>query len=141
MCNAFIGMTRGPHHIMSPKSRVAPVGLRVLIVEDEAAIAMLLEDMLTDLGLQVVGPAGRLPQAIRMAETESFDFAIVDVNVAGEEIYPVVEILARRGIGFVFSTGYGSAGIDISWQDRPVLQKPFSQAELEAAVEAVSPRP
>ncbi len=109
-------------------------GLRILVVEDEVAIAMLIEDMLLDLGATVIGPVGRLAQAKALAETETFDIALVDVNVAGEAIYPVVEILAGRGIRFVFSTGYGSAGIDGAWRDRPVLQKPFSQAELETAL-------
>ena len=110
-----------------------PAGLRILVVEDEAAIAMLL-----DLGSEVVGPASRLSQALKLAESEAIDFAILDVNVAGEPVYPLVEMLARRGIGFVFSTGYGSQGIDPPWQDRPVLQKPFSQAELEIALSAAT---
>ena len=110
-------------------------GLRVLIVEDEVAIAMLLEDMLLDIGAVVIGPAGRLSQGKTLAETEEVDLAILDVNVAGEPVYPVVDILVRRGIRFVFSTGYGAGGIDPAWRDRPVLQKPFSQAELEAALE------
>ena len=110
-------------------------GLRVLVVEDEVAIAMLLEDMLLDLGATVIGPAGRLSQGKSMAESEEIDLAILDVNVAGEAVYPVVDILARRGIRFVFSTGYGAGGIDPAWRERPVLQKPFSQAELEAALE------
>lgn len=106
-------------------------GRRILVVEDEVAISMLLEDMLLDLGFEVVGPAGRLSAAMKLAEEEALDAAILDVNVAGEVIYPVVETLARRGVPFVFSTGYGSAGIDEPYRDRPVLQKPFSQKDLE----------
>lgn len=105
-------------------------GLRVLVVEDEAAISLLLEDMLLDLGCEVVGPAGRLAVAKVMAEEEQLDLAILDVNVAGEPIYPVVDALAKRGVPFVFSTGYGSAGIDEPYRNRPVLQKPFGQADL-----------
>ena len=112
---------------------------RVFVVEDEVAISMLIEDMLLDLGAEVVGPAGRLGQACSMAETGSFDIAILDVNVAGEAVYPVAEILARRGVPFMFSTGYGAAGIDPAWRDRPVLQKPFAQAELEKALATVRP--
>lgn len=111
-------------------------GLRILVVEDEVAISMLLEDMLLDFGSEIVGPAGRLAQAVEMAEREAFDLAILDVNLAGEPIYPVVDVIARRGIRFLFSTGYGAAGIDGPWKDRPVLQKPFSQAELERALTA-----
>jgi hypothetical protein len=85
-------------------------GLRVLVVEDEAAISLLLEDMLLDFGCEVIGPAARL---------------------AGEPIYPVAEALAERSIPFVFSTGYGSAGIRDAYRNRPVLQKPFAQNDLK----------
>lgn len=122
---------------MSETPRPQPdgfAGLRVLVVEDEVAIAMLVEDMLIDLGIEVIGPAGRLAQGAKLAESETLDIAILDVNVAGEVVYPIADILARRGIRFVFSTGYGAAGIDAPWRGRPVLQKPFSQSELESAL-------
>jgi CheY-like chemotaxis protein len=106
-------------------------GKRVLVVEDEAAIAMLLEDMLLDFGCEIVGPAARLATALDLAQRESFDLAILDVNVAGEPIYPVAEALAERGVPLVFSTGYGGAGIKEPFRDRPVVQKPFSQADLK----------
>ncbi|MCJ2034653.1 response regulator [Methylobacterium sp. J-068] len=106
-------------------------GARVLVVEDEAAISMLLEDMLLDFGCTVVGPAARLSTALEMAETESFEVAILDVNVAGEPIYPVAEAIVKRNLPIVFSTGYGGAGIREPFRDRPVVQKPFSQADLK----------
>ncbi|MFD0935086.1 response regulator [Methylobacterium trifolii] len=106
-------------------------GIRVLVVEDEAAISMLLEDMLLDFGCTVVGPAARLSTALEMAEAETYTVAILDVNVAGEPIYPVAEAIARRGLPLVFSTGYGGAGIREPFRDRPVVQKPFSQADLK----------
>lgn len=105
-------------------------GLRVLVVEDEAAISLLLEDMLLDFGCEVIGPAARLAAALDAVERETVDLAILDVNVAGEPIYPVAETLARKGVPFVFSTGYGSAGIRDLYRDRPVLQKPFAQHDL-----------
>lgn len=92
---------------------------------------MLLEDMLLDFGCDVVGPAARLATALEMAEGESFDVAILDVNVAGEPIYPVAETIARRALPLIFSTGYGGAGIREPFRDRPVVQKPFSQADLK----------
>jgi len=105
-------------------------GLRVLVVEDEAAISLLLEDMLLDFGCEVVGPAGRLRTALELAQGEALDAAILDVNVAGEPIYPVVAALVERKVPFIFSTGYGAAGIEGVYRDRPVLQKPFAQDDL-----------
>jgi CheY-like chemotaxis protein len=106
-------------------------GLRVLVVEDEAAISLLLEDMLLDFGCEVIGPAARLSAALDAVGREPVDLAILDVNVAGEAIYPVAEALVQRSIPFVFSTGYGSAGIKDAYRDRPVLQKPFAQHDLK----------
>nr|WP_152712883.1 response regulator [Microvirga tunisiensis] len=105
--------------------------MRILVVEDEAAISLLLEDMLLDFGCEVVGPAARLSAALDAVAREQVDLAILDVNVAGEPIYPVAEALAQRSIPFVFSTGYGSAGIRDAFRDRPVLQKPFAQHDLK----------
>jgi CheY-like chemotaxis protein len=106
-------------------------GLRVLVVEDEAAISLLLEDMLLDFGCEVIGPAARLAAALDTVNREQVDLAILDVNVAGEPIYPVADALVQRSVPFVFSTGYGSAGIKDAYRDRPVLQKPFAQHDLK----------
>jgi CheY-like chemotaxis protein len=121
-------------------------GLRVLVVEDEAAISLLLEDMLLDLGCDVVGPAARLGTALELAQGEALDVAILDVNVAGEPIYPVAAALVERKVPFIFSTGYGSAGIKDLYRDRPVMQKPFAQRDLrqnllQALRENVQARP
>ena len=111
-------------------------GARVLVVEDEAAISMLLEDMLLDFGCTVVGPAARLSTALEMAQAENFEVAILDVNVAGEPIYPVAEAIVKRNLPIVFSTGYGGAGIREPFRDRLVVQKPFSQADLKRTLAA-----
>jgi CheY-like chemotaxis protein len=105
--------------------------MRVLVVEDEAAISLLLEDMLLDFGCEVIGPAARLSAALEAVSRETIDLAILDVNVAGEPIYPVADALAQLSVPFVFSTGYGSAGIKDAYRDRPVLQKPFAQHDLK----------
>lgn len=113
------------------------LGFRVLVVEDEAAISLLLEDMLLELGCEVVGPVGRLGAALEAAAGTDFDVAVLDVNLAGQPIYPVAEALAARNLPFVFSTGYGAGGIDPAYRGRPVLQKPFSQHELQRVLRAV----
>ncbi len=105
-------------------------GVRVLVVEDEAAISMLLEEMLLDLGCEIVGPAARLATALQTIEKHPVDLAILDVNVAGESIYPVADALRDRHAPFVFSTGYGKTGIRDDYRDYPVLQKPFMQNDL-----------
>jgi CheY-like chemotaxis protein len=125
------GQQKGMAVSDSPTSGDDLNGLRVLVVEDEAAISLLLEDMLLDFGCEVVGPAARLSAALDAAAREKIDLAILDVNVAGESIYPVADALKDRLIPFVFSTGYGSAGIKDAYRDRPVLQKPFAQHDLK----------
>lgn len=106
-------------------------GFRVLLVEDENLVAMLLEDMLVELGHTVVGPIARLKKALEMAQHEAIDVAILDVNINGEQVYPVAVALAARGIPFIFSTGYGERGLPPQYRDHPTLQKPFQQSDLE----------
>jgi CheY-like chemotaxis protein len=110
--------------------------LKVLIVEDESLVAMLIEDLLTDLGHTVVAAVGRMDRALAQAESADVNFAVLDVNLHGERTYPVAEKLAARGIPFVFATGYGQAGLEGAWQNRPVLQKPFQPEDLRAAIES-----
>ena len=104
---------------------------RVLVIEDEVLIGMLLEDMLTDLGYVIVGTASRLEEASGLARTVNCDLAILDVNLNGKESYPVAEILAARGIPFMFATGYGERGMPPAYQNRPTLQKPFQLETLQ----------
>jgi CheY-like chemotaxis protein len=118
-------------------------GLRVLVIEDETLVAMLLEDMLGDIGCQVVGPVPRISKALEIATdpTVALDVAILDVNVAGEEVFPVAEALAGRGVPFAFATGYGDSGVRDPWRNRPVLQKPFRQEQItEVLVRALDAR-
>lgn len=109
--------------------------MRIMVVEDEMTIALLLEDILTDLCHEVAELAMRLPQAMTVAAEAEIDFAILDVNLDGLMSFPVAEILARRGIGFAFATGYGVAGVDPRFQDRPLIGKPFVLREIEQAIE------
>lgn len=113
-------------------SEVDPlVGLRVLVVEDEALVAMLVEDMLADMGCEVMGPAGSVKQALDLLAREEPQAAILDVNLGGEAIYPVADALMARGVPFVLATGYGEGGVQEAYRTAPVLQKPFEQGELE----------
>jgi CheY-like chemotaxis protein len=114
-------------------------GLRVLLVEDENLVALLLEDMLAELGHTVVGPVARLDKALEMAQREPFDVAILDVNISGGEVYPIAEALAARGIPFVFSTGYGKKSLPAPYSDRPALQKPFQRHDLQKLFAELSP--
>jgi CheY-like chemotaxis protein len=103
-------------------------GRRVLVVEDEMLILMTIEGMLADLGCECVTAVATVDKAIALVEVESFDVAMLDVNLNGNKSYPVADALAARGVPFVFSTGYS----DHSLKDCPVLRKPFQQKELAA---------
>jgi CheY-like chemotaxis protein len=108
--------------------------LRVLVVEDEMMIALLIEDMLADLGHEVVDIGMRLPQALELAGSCEIDFAILDVNLNGLKSFPVADVLAERGVPFVFATGYGSAGLEAPHLDRTVIRKPFVSDDLARAI-------
>ena len=110
---------------------------RVLIVEDEVLLAMHLEDLLTELGHEVVGQATRIDEAMKLARESDIDFAILDINVAGTKSFPVAEILRQRGIPFAFATGYGAEGLMDGYRDDPALRKPYAQEDLERAIAQV----
>jgi CheY-like chemotaxis protein len=106
-------------------------GLRVLVVEDEGAIALMIEDMLQDMGCVVAGSAATVSEALRSVEAGGFDFALVDLNLAGVSAAPVADALVKARVPFTFASGYGRAGLPEHLQDKPVLRKPFARAELE----------
>jgi CheY-like chemotaxis protein len=105
-------------------------GLRVLVVEDEMMVSMLIEDMLSDMGCTVVGPASRLDEATELAQAGGIDCAVLDVNLGGQPIFPVADLLRERGCPFAFATGYGDAGLRDVDRGTPVLQKPFREGDL-----------
>ena len=121
---------------MSEDSSAA--GKRVLVVEDELMIRMLLQDMLADLGHTLAGEAGRIEDAVALARQGEFDIAILDVNLNGQPISPVVEVLLERGVPFVFATGYGQRGVPEPYRGSPTLQKPFQADALAEAINAAS---
>ena len=113
---------------------------RVLVVEDEMMIAMMIEDMLADIGCEVIGPANRIDAALGLAESDSdIDVALLDVNLAGQLVYPVAERLRKRGVPVIFLTGYGNVGIDQRYLDCPFLAQPFELAGLQAALSKILP--
>ena len=109
-------------------------GRRVLVVEDEMTIALMIEEMLLDLGAQVIGPESRLDAALRLAGEASLDAAILDVNIRGGSSYPVADILAARGIPFIFCSGYNDWALEERHRDRPRLTKPYSLKALQDQV-------
>jgi CheY-like chemotaxis protein len=107
---------------------------RVLVVEDESLLAMMLEEFLDELGCIVVGSAARLKEALEMARSLEIDMAVLDLNLAGEMSYPVAEILQARGVPVVFATGYGSDGLSARFCGASVLPKPYTQNQLAHAL-------
>ena len=103
-------------------------------------IRLLLDDMLTDLGYTMAAEAGRLDEALAVAEQGEFDIAILDVNLDGQPITPVVDVLVARGVPFVFVSGYARRGIPEAHSKIPLLQKPFQADGLARALAAVAPK-
>jgi len=110
-----------------------PPGSSVFLVEDEVMIRMMVADMLEELGYSIAAEAGEINEAIRLAQSTDFDFAILDVNVNVKVISPVADLIRARNLPFIFATGYGSSGLPEEYRDRPALQKPF-QIETLARV-------
>lgn len=107
---------------------------RILIVEDEALLAIHLEDLLTGLGHRVIAIATRIDRALVLARESEIDIAILDVNVAGSQSFGTADILRGRGIPFVFATGYGIEGLLEGYRHEPTLRKPYQPEELERAI-------
>ncbi len=114
--------------------RSMAAGRRVLIVEDEMIIALEIEETLLGLGIQVIGPASRLDTALQLAAEPAIDAAILDVNIRGGNTYPIADMLAERGIPFVFCSGYSDWALAERHRSRPRLAKPYSSKDLEDLV-------
>lgn len=109
-------------------------GCKVLVVEDEMMIAMLIEDMLEELGCELIGPASKVERALELIASETIEIALLDVNLDGQATDAVAYELQRKGIPFVFATGYGATGVPKQHNDRTVLQKPFQKRDLAIAL-------
>jgi CheY-like chemotaxis protein len=114
--------------------RSAIAGSRVFVVEDEALIALLLEDMLQDLGCEHAATASSVDDALRQVDSVDADVALLDINVAGKEVFPVAERFAARGIPVAFSSGYDVDSLPEKWRARPLVRKPCMIDQLEAAL-------
>lgn len=107
----------------------------ILVLDDEMMVAMLLEDMLGDLGCRVVGPVATVEAALAKLQERSVDAALLNVNLSyGQSGYPVAEALTARRIPFTFVTGYGAGTLNPEFRTRPTLQKPFHMAALVDAL-------
>jgi CheY-like chemotaxis protein len=107
-----------------------PQPQRILLVEDEALVGMMMSDWLTEIGFHVVGPFGKVSDAIEAIDGQRFQAAVLDINLRGEMIYTLADELTGRGVPIVFVTGYGSEAIDQRFANIPVLQKPVDSAAL-----------
>lgn len=105
-------------------------GLDALLVEDEGAVALLIEDMLLDLGCRIAASAAELGAACELARTATIDFVVLDLNLNGASALPIAHILRERRIPFVFSSGYGMSGLPEEFSSYPMLAKPFSFDEF-----------
>ncbi len=119
----------------------ALVGKRVLIVEDEMLVALLIEEFLLDLGCTTVGPCGSVEMALDTARTEVFDLAVLDVNLGGKKVYPVAEFLEQRQIPFLFLSGYGEEAVPAGHRDWRVCAKPFKGDDLACMLSAALTSP
>jgi CheY-like chemotaxis protein len=117
--------------------RPATQAKRILVVEDEPMIRMLLEDMLGELGYTIAAEAARIEEALEATKNADFDLAILDANLNGQPASPVADALVARDIGFVFVTGYDDHGL-FAYRDRPTLKKPF---QIDALKRCCQERP
>ena len=116
-----------------------PRPLRVIVVEDEALIAMIIEEMIADLGCTALGPAATLEAAFELvAATGDADCALLDINLRGAPSWPIADALTAKGVPFAFVSGYGRAGLDPKYEDAAVLTKPIDTLQLEPWLEKVA---
>lgn len=117
-----------------PAQKTDFAALRVLIVEDESIVSLLVEDMLIDIGCGQVQHAANVAQAMTVVEKAPPDAAVLDVNLTGQMVFPVAERLEALGVPFVFASGYSRTGLPGRWRGHSMVQKPFTQDGLEKAL-------
>jgi len=107
---------------------------KVLIVEDEALIAMYVEDVISNFGYSVVGVASNLEDALDFLESTAFDMAVLDINLRGQLVFPLADALMKKRIPFIFASSYGENSVPARYRSGPVVQKPFAASELRRAL-------
>lgn len=118
-------------------TRAPLLGRRILIVEDRYLVADDLSRICRRLGGDIAGLAGNLDRARTMAVNEALDFAILDVDLRGQAVFDVAAILESRGVPFLFVTGYRQVNLPERYRDRPIVSKPFSEADLMAGIQPI----
>ena len=114
------------------------VGRRVLVVEDDFLVSLMTVDFLESIGCEVVGPAARLAAALQLAQSESLDAAVLDINLAGDIVWPVAEVLQRRDVPFIFLSAHPRLSeVPILFAAAPRLEKPLEQNRLLRQLSAI----
>jgi two-component sensor histidine kinase/CheY-like chemotaxis protein len=114
--------------------RVPATKVRLLLVEDEAIVGMFMEELLQGLGFETIGPVASLAESLAVAKRESFDAAILDMNLRGESVYPLADLLMARRIPFIFVTGYSKAGVESRFAGIHIVEKPATHEALQKAL-------
>jgi CheY-like chemotaxis protein len=109
-------------------------GRRILLVEDSPVVGPFTADLLEDIGCKVIGPAPNMAAARELMEAADFDAALMDIHIRGERVFPLCEALEAKGVPFVLTSGYADWTMPDQWQDRPRLQKPYTIADVRAAL-------
>ena len=107
-------------------------GRRILLVEDSPVVAPFTADLLEELGCEVIGPAPNIASARELIQGEALDAALLDVHIRGERVFPMCELLDKKGVPFILTSGYADWQVPDKWADRPRLQKPYRIGDVEA---------
>jgi CheY-like chemotaxis protein len=128
------GRTSAEAQGQTPPTTITVAGNRVMIVEDEALVAMALRESLDELGFSVIGPFNRISEAMIALRNNRVDAAVLDVNLGGELIYPLADVLTADHVPFIFITGYGAEEIEPRYAHVPILQKPIEAGALQSVL-------
>jgi CheY-like chemotaxis protein len=115
-------------------------GFRILLVEDSPVVGPFTADLLGELGCEIVGPAPTMAAARELVDAGGFDAALMDIHIRGERVFPLCELLDTRGVPFIFTSGYADWQMPEKWADRPRLQKPYTLADVQQALERLFTR-